>query len=219
MTGTAYTDTQVANGRTYYYNVVAAGASSACYGPASTCVNATPDGAPTPDFSVSCNPATVSAQQGGSGTSNCSVASTNGFASAVTLSCAGLPAGASCSYSPNPVTPPANGNVPSALTVSVAGSVAAGSYPFTAQGVNGTSTRTFNMTLNVTAVPTPDFSISCSPASLSVVQGASGTSNCTVTPINGFASAVNLDCTSLPAGVSCAYAPSSVTPPGTARSP
>ena len=125
----------------------------------------------------------------------------------MTLSCAGLPAGASCSYSPNPVTPPANGNVPSALTVSVAGSVAAGSYPFTAQGVNGTTTRTFNMTLNVTAVPTPDFSISCSPASLSVVQGASGTSTCTVTSINGFASAVNLDCASLPAGVSCAYSP------------
>ena len=170
-------------------------------------------GAPTPDFSVSCNPATVSAQQGGSGTSNCSVGSTNGFASAVTLSCAGLPAGASCSYSPNPVTPPANGNVPSGLTVNVAGSVAAGSYPFTAQGVNGTTTRTFNMMLNVTAVPTPNFSISCSPASLSVQQGSSGTSTCTVSSTNGFASAVSLDCASLPAGVTCGYNPASVTPP------
>jgi trimeric autotransporter adhesin len=213
VTGTTYTDTQVANGRTYYYNVVAAGSSPACYGRASTCVNATPNGAPTPDFSLSCNPATVSAQQGGSGTSNCSVASTNGFASAVTLSCAGLPAGATCAYSPNPVTPPANGNVPSGLTVSVAGSVAAGSYPFTAQGMSGATTRTFNMTLNVTAVPTPNFSITCSPSSLSVAQGASGNSTCTVNSTGGFASAVNLDCDSLPAGVTCGYSPNPVTPP------
>ena len=43
VTGTSYTDTQVANGRTYYYNVVAAGASSACYGRASNCVQRDPD--------------------------------------------------------------------------------------------------------------------------------------------------------------------------------
>ena len=42
VTGTTYTDTAVANGRTYYYNVVAAGASSACFGVASYCVSATP---------------------------------------------------------------------------------------------------------------------------------------------------------------------------------
>ena len=44
VTGTTYTDTQVANGRTYYYNVVAAGASSACYGRASNCASVTPSG-------------------------------------------------------------------------------------------------------------------------------------------------------------------------------
>ena len=38
VTGLTYTDTQVANGRPYSYNVVAAGASSACFGRASTCV-------------------------------------------------------------------------------------------------------------------------------------------------------------------------------------
>ncbi len=38
VTGTAYTDTQVAGGRGYSYNVVAAGPASACFGPASACV-------------------------------------------------------------------------------------------------------------------------------------------------------------------------------------
>ncbi len=34
----SYTDTDVQPGRNYYYNVVAAGSSSACFGPASRCV-------------------------------------------------------------------------------------------------------------------------------------------------------------------------------------
>ncbi len=42
LTGTAYTDTEVANDRAYSYNVVAVGASSACYSRASNCATATP---------------------------------------------------------------------------------------------------------------------------------------------------------------------------------
>ncbi len=42
VTGTTYTDTNVANGSTYSYNVVAVGSSDACFGPASTCAQATP---------------------------------------------------------------------------------------------------------------------------------------------------------------------------------
>ena len=48
VTALTYTDTQVANGRPYAYNVVAAGASSGCFGRASTCVTATPASAPGP---------------------------------------------------------------------------------------------------------------------------------------------------------------------------
>jgi trimeric autotransporter adhesin len=52
-TGTSFTDTAVANGRNYSYNVVAAGASSACFGRASNCVTVTPaPGPPTPETSV-----------------------------------------------------------------------------------------------------------------------------------------------------------------------
>src|SRR3970282_457648 len=54
VTGTAFTDTEVANGRPYYYNVVPAGASSACFARASTCVSATPDLPTSPDFTLAC---------------------------------------------------------------------------------------------------------------------------------------------------------------------
>jgi hypothetical protein len=150
ITGTSYTDTQVANGRTYYYNVVPAGASSACFGRASSCESATPNLPTNPDFTLACNPSSLSIPQGGSGTTTCTVSSLNGFAGAVTLSCAGLPSGATCGFSGNPVTPPVGGSVTSTTTVSVAGTTATGSFPFQVQGVSGALTRTFAMNLNVT---------------------------------------------------------------------
>jgi hypothetical protein len=154
VTGTSFTDTQVANGRSYFYNVVAAGASNACHSRASNCVTVTPAASTTPDFTVSCNPSTLSAGQGGSATSTCTVSSQNGFNSAVTLSCTGLPSGVSCGFVGNPVTPPANGSVNSTLTVTVAGSAATGTFPFTVQGVGGSLTRTASLSITVTA-PAP----------------------------------------------------------------
>lgn len=150
VTGTSYVDTQVANGRNYYYNVVAAGASNACFGPVSNCATVTPVASITPDFSISCSPSSLSAGQGGSATSTCTVTSTNGFNSAVTLSCTGLPAGATCGFVGNPVTPPANGSINSTLTVSVSGSAAAGTTSFQVQGVGGSLTRTAGLSLTVT---------------------------------------------------------------------
>jgi hypothetical protein len=211
VTGTTYTDTQVANGRTYYYNVVAAGASSSCYGRVSSCVNATPTA--SADFSLSCSPSSLSIQQGNSGNTTCTVTSSGGFASAVSLSCANLPAGASCSYNPSAVTPPANGSVNSTLTVAVGGSVPAGGYTFQAQGTSGATTHTFNVSLTVTSAPVADFGISAAPSSVSVTQGGSGTSTITVSSLNGFSSAVGLGASGLPTGVTASFVPSSVTPP------
>ncbi len=151
VTGTTYTDTQVANGRAYYYNVVAAGASSACFGRASACVSATPSaGGGAPDFALSCAPSSVSAAPGGSVTSTCTVSSTGGFNTAVALSCVGAPAGASCAFAPASVTPPANGSANSTLTISVASGTPAGTSPFQVRGTSGAATRDANVTLTVT---------------------------------------------------------------------
>jgi hypothetical protein len=61
--------------------------------------------------------------------------------------------------------------------------------------------------------PTPDYSLSASPSSLNLTQGASGNSTITVSSLNGFNSAVALTASGLPSGVTAAFAPSSVTPP------
>src|SRR5690606_29361865 len=59
VTGTSYTDTQVANGRSYWYNIVAQGSSSACYSRVGNTVQVTPAASTTPDFSVSCTPSSL----------------------------------------------------------------------------------------------------------------------------------------------------------------
>ncbi|HEX7185392.1 MAG TPA: endopeptidase [Thermoanaerobaculia bacterium] len=179
VTGTSYTDTQVANGRNYYYNVVAAGASNACFGRASNCVTVTPVASTTPNFSISCSPSSLSIGQGGNGASTCTVSSQNGFNSAVTLSCTGLPAGASCSFSTNPATPPANGSVNSALTVTVAGTTATGAYNVQVQGVGGSLTRTAGLSLTVTAPAPNTVFFDNFETSLGWTRNASGTDTAT----------------------------------------
>ena len=76
---------------------------------------AVPAASSSPDFSVSLNPASLTIPQGGSGTSTTTVTSTGGFSSPVTLACIGQPTGVTCTFVPNPVTPPPNGSRTSVL--------------------------------------------------------------------------------------------------------
>lgn len=64
--------------------------------------------------------------------------------------------------------------------------------------------------------PTPDFQVTVSPTTLTIVAGNSGTATFTVTPQNGFNSPVNFSCSGLPSEAACSFSPTSVTPNGTA---
>jgi subtilase family serine protease len=61
----------------------------------------------------------------------------------------------------------------------------------------------------------PSFSLSASPASVSVLQGNSGTSTITSTVSGGFDSAVTLSASGQPSGVTVGFSPSSITGTGT----
>jgi len=72
-----------------------------------------------------------------------------------------------------------------------------------------------HITVASAPVPTPDFSIACAPSPVSVAQGGSETSACTVTSLNGFNSAVALSGSwvgAAPTGVTPTL-PSPITPP------
>jgi len=62
-----------------------------------------------------------------------------------------------------------------------------------------------------TGGPNPTFTLSASPGSLSVMQGASGTSTVTVTPQNGFVGSVSLSASGLPSGVTASFSPNPTT--------
>jgi N-acetylneuraminic acid mutarotase len=64
----------------------------------------------------------------------------------------------------------------------------------------------------------PDFSLAVSPASFTVMSGQSGTTVVSVTPENGFSTAVSFSCSGLPSGASCSFSPATVTPSGAATS-
>jgi len=59
--------------------------------------------------------------------------------------------------------------------------------------------------------PAPDFTLSDSPASLSIAQGANGSSTIAVSPLNGFTGSVALSASGLPSGVTASFNPASTT--------
>jgi hypothetical protein len=167
----------------------------------------------SPDFTVGANPSSLTITQGSNGTSTITVTSLNGFNSATTLSASGLPSGVTAAFSPNPVTPPANGNVTSTLTLTASGTATTGTATVTITGTSGSTTHNTTIALTVNPAAAANFTIGASPSSLTVVQGTNGTDTITITSQNSFNSATTLTASGLPSGVTAAFAPNPVTPP------
>lgn len=79
-------------------------------------------------------------------------------------------------------------------------------------GASAVSSAAFTISLP------PDFSVSASPGALTIPSGQSATLALTITPLNGFSSAIAFSCSGLPANASCAFSPATVTPSGAAVS-
>ncbi len=100
----------------------------------------------TPDFTMGVAPTTLSVPTGQNGTVTVNLTRTGGHASAVTFSLASPPAGISGSGSAS------GGSSSAVFTVSVTTGTAAGTYPLTVQGTDGTLTRSTSLSLQVTPV-------------------------------------------------------------------
>ena len=154
-------------------------------------------------FTLSAAPGAVSLVRGGGGSSTVAVSPLNGFAGGVALSVSGLPSGVTAAFGPAPAAGA------SKLTLTASSTAAVGSSTLTITGTSGSLASTAKLSLTVAEAPS--FALSATPASLSVLRGASGLSTVTVAPLNGFASAVALSIAGLPAGVTATFNPASTT--------
>jgi kumamolisin len=167
----------------------------------------------TPNFILSASPTSVSVAPGSSGTSTISTSVSGGFNSAVALSATGQPTGVTVTFTPSSIAAPGSGS--STMGLALSSTVAAGTYSITVTGTGGGLTHTATVTLTV---PTPAFTIAASPTSVSIAQGAKGTSTITTTVSGGFNSAVTLSASGLPTGATAAFSPASIAAPGSGSS-
>src|SRR5262245_55392242 len=160
-------------------------------------------GAPKPDFALSATPTNVI--RGLTANSGITITRTGGFTDSVALSASGLPSGVTATF--NPASTTGGG---SALTITALGTAATGTASVTISGAGGGLTRSTTLVLTVTAPTTPDFTLSASPASLTVNRGANGASTITINRAN-FSSSVALSTSGLPSGVTASFNPTSTT--------
>jgi kumamolisin len=167
----------------------------------------------TPGFGLTASPTAVSVVQGSSGTSTITSTVLNAFSSAISLSATGQPAGVTVTFSPTSIT----GAGTSTITFAVGASVAPGTYRITVTGTSGSIKEAVALTLTVTKA-SPDYTISASPTTISVDQGSSGTTTITSVISGGFDSAISLEATGYPIGVTVSFSPKTISAPGSGKS-
>ena len=132
------------------------------------------------------------------------------YTTAQTVTLTDSTSGASIYYTINGTTPTASSTLyTSAITVSATETIEAIAI---APGYANSPVATGVYTINL---PPPSFTVGVSPAAVTVTAGQSGTVAVSVTPQNGFNSAITFACSGLPAGAACSFSPATVTPSGT----
>ncbi len=170
----------------------------------------------TADFTVGASPTSLSVTQGSSGSTSISTTTSGGFNSAVSLSASGLPTGVTASFSPSSIAAPGSGS--STLTFTASSTATTGTSNVTVTATGGGVTHTTTVALTVSAAAAPNFTLSASPASLSVIHGSSGSTTISTAVSGGFNSAVSLSASGLPTGVTTSFSPASIATPGSGSS-
>ena len=163
------------------------------------------------DFSINATPPAQRVSQGSSATYTVNVSASSTFTGNVSLGVTGLPAGATASFSPNPVT---GGSGSSTLTISAASTTPVGTYTLTITGSSGPLTHSAPVTLSVFC-PCPEFAVAASPSSQAVFAGGNTSYTVTVFPVNGFTGIVALTVSGQPVGVTATFSPASINASGT----
>jgi len=170
----------------------------------------------TPDFSLAATPAAVSLTPGATGqTFSLAATAINGFTGTVAVTITGLPIGVTASPGTLTLTP----GVAETMTLTAAGTAAAGSATLTLTGTSGALSHAVTVALTISgSPPPPNFSLTLSPPSLSLTPGgASAPISVSATAVGSFNGTVAVAISGLPAGVTANPASLSLTP-GAAQS-
>ena len=170
---------------------------------------------PTPTISITLSPTTLTLDQGtaaaeqtapSAGTITVNLTRGGGYTGAVAATLQGAPTGVSAS-----AVTIASGSTSGTLTIEVAATANPGTNNITVQATgSGVSAASATFSLTVNELPQPGFSIALNPASVSLEQGKTTTTNLTVTRTNGFAGEVALVASGVPTGLTVSFNPASV---------
>jgi subtilase family serine protease len=163
-------------------------------------------GPPTAGFNLSASPSSLSIAQGAAGNTTVTSTVTGGFDATVDLSASG-PAGVTIGFSPSSFSA---GSGTAQMSISVASTVAAGTYTITVTGSSNTMMATTTVSLTVTGT-TPGFSISSSPSSISVARSSSGKVTISSAVTGGFSSAISLSASGEGSQNSVSFSPATLT--------
>ncbi len=183
------------------------------------------------DFGFQPTPTTIGLTPDGTKYSTVTISSINGFNGQVSLTTAWVataPGGISFSL-PSPVTVPTGGTATSTLTISADNSPSTGSYTLAVTATGGAVSHTTDINVAILGTPSvlapvaaagPGFNIAPSSATVSVIQGLSGSTNVIVDSVGGFSSPVTFSASwvgNAPTGIGITI-PQTVTPPPSGES-
>ncbi|HUB52772.1 MAG TPA: hypothetical protein VL986_11515 [Terracidiphilus sp.] len=151
-------------------------------------------------FTLAPAPATLSIVQGGSASSTISVTDTGGFDGNISLTASGLPSGVTASFAAGSSA----GTELATFTAGASAPVTTSPATVTIMGSSGTLSGSTQIVLSV--MPAPGFTLAPAPATLSIVQGGSGSSTISVTDTGGFDGNISLTASGLPSGVTASFA-------------
>jgi subtilase family serine protease len=177
-------------------------------------INALAGTSSSPGFNLLASPGSVSVTRGSSGNTTITSTVTNGFNSAISLSATGQPTGVTVGFNPNSIT----GAGTSSMTITVGASAATGTYTITVKGKSGGTTETATVSLTVSGTTSNGFTLSASPATISVAKPGSGSSTITTLVSGGFDSAISLSATGEGGLQTVTFSPSSIAAPGSGSS-
>jgi len=162
---------------------------------------------PIGDFGLTISPPTQSVNQGQNIGLGVTVSSSGGFTALVNLNVSGLPPGATATFDPNSV----QGSGLSSLGILTAPNTPGGTYTITVTGNAGPLVHTASAAVTILV---PDFSLSASPTSRTILVGQSTSYGITFSPVNNYSGTVNFTVSGLPAGAGATFNPASLSSAG-----